>query len=115
MDELYIKGKYGKLAGCTNDGTSIFLSEFVNASDNQCEWMALIQAMKYISGEWNSTLVHTDSLILFRQLMGDYRIKAPTLKPLYYEWNVYKNILSGLVKYHYVSGCDNKARGLIGL
>jgi ribonuclease HI len=112
--KLYIKG---------HDGTGTFLIEnginkiffFDDITSNQSEWMSLIKTMEYISGnlqdEDNIFEIDMDSLLLFRQLIGEYRIKSKKLKPLYFIWNRLKNeMYDKKFFYEFVSGFCNPAR-----
>ena len=119
MTDLYIKGKFEKGVMCGDDEILNFI--YSDCSNNQCEWLTLVDTMKYISGhqEKEPFEIKTDSLLLYRQLLGKtgnkkerrYKIKDKGLKSIYLLWNQYKNILWDVdIFYSYVSGCDNLAR-----
>jgi ribonuclease HI len=108
---IFIKGK--EEHGIVHDGEKTLLFSYSGYSDNQCEWLSLIDALKWISGthEFTGYTVLTDSLLLYRQLIGENRIKSKALKPLYFVWNQLKNILYELeMKYDYVLPEENPAR-----
>ena len=108
---LYIKGKQAQ--SCVYCIDEIETKPLSGHTDNECEWLSLIEAMKFISGnqEENEYNVFTDSVLLYRQITGKYRIKSKNLKEIYFKWNQYKNILRDLnIIYHYISGIYNPAR-----
>lgn len=110
--DIFIKGKREK--SCIVINNNVEIQDRKNYTDNQCEWLSLVDAMVFISGhqEVNDFHIKTDSILLFRQLNGFYRIKSKALKPLYFQWNRFKNLLRDLeIDYLYVSGYNNKARG----
>ncbi len=109
---IFIKGKNEKSYLKISDEPFIMAHE--GMTDNQCEWCSLIDAMNIVSGEAiNKCDIYTDSLLLYRQICGVYRIKSKNLKPLYFQYNILRNILSGQVSVKYVSGSENEARDLI--
>lgn len=114
--DIYIKGKNEKaicvLSGEINDH---FHEDLSGLSNNQCEWKAVVKAMNIISGhEYDNVNIHIDSLLVYRQVNFIYHIKNKDLKQIYFEWNKYKNILSGReINYEYISGCDNPARKFV--
>lgn len=106
-----------------HDGSGTFFVEngdqqnfvFGDITSNQSEWMSLIKVMEYISGflqdEADCFEITTDSLLLFRQLIGEYRIKSKKLKPLYFVWNRLKNeMYDKKFNYFFISGIYNPAR-----
>jgi len=109
--KLYIKGKRSK--GCIYSIDEVGTIKLSGYTDNECEWLSLVEAMKFISGHQDEDeySIYTDSVLLFRQITGKYRIKSKNLKDIYFVWNKYKNILSELnILYQYVSGIYNPAR-----
>ena len=95
--DIYIKGKNQKaiclLSGEVNEK---LITDMSGLSNNQCEWKAVVKAMEIISGlEYEHTNIHIDSLLIYRQINFIYHIKNKDLKEIYFEWNRYKNILSG--------------------
>src|SRR3990172_5338489 len=56
------------------------------ATNNVAEYRALLVALTYARTEgWRALRVRTDSELLAKQLLGDYKVKSPDLKPLYDE------------------------------
>jgi len=114
--DIYIKGKNQKaicvLSGEINDQ---MIEDYSGMSNNQCEWKAVVQAMDIISGEdYNDVNIHIDSVLVYKQINFLYHIKSKKLKKIYFEWNRYKNILSGReINYKYISGQLNPAREFI--
>ncbi len=86
-------------------------------TDNQCEWWALVEALIYIYKNGDRTedfIIMTDSVLLHRQLKGEYRIKSKTLKPIYFVWNKYKNLLRDTcITYGHIVRENNPARRLL--
>lgn len=116
MIDIYIKGKNQKaiciLSGEINEN---FIEDFSGLSNNQCEWKAVVNAMDIISGyDYDGVNIYIDSLLIYRQINFIYHIKNKDLKKIYFEWNKYKNILSGReINYKYISGHENPAREYI--
>ena len=55
-----------------------------NTTNNVAEYRGLIKALQVAAQLHASTVhIHSDSQLLVRQIMGQYRVKAPQLKPLY--------------------------------
>ena len=73
-----------------------FLSE--KATNNQAEYTALLRALqkvedfKYVTKE-TTLLIKGDSLLIIRQLKGEYAVKSPKLRPLYQQ---VKNLLGNI-------------------
>lgn len=111
--DIYIKGKNQK-AVCVLSGeiNEQYITNMSGLSNNQCEWKAIVQAMDIVSGqEYEDVNIHIDSLLVYRQINFIYHIKNKELKQIYFEWNKYKNILSGTeIDYKYISGNENPAR-----
>lgn len=56
------------------------------ATNNVAEYRALLVALTYARTEgWRALRVRTDSELLAKQLLGDYKVKSADLKPLYDE------------------------------
>ncbi len=112
--KAFIKGHEGTGSFVINNGDRE-VYHFGNISSNQSEWMSLIKIFEYISGnlqeEDDIFEVGMDSMVLFRQLMGYYRIKSKNLKPLYFMWNRLKNeMYDKKFSYFFISGFCNPAR-----
>jgi len=112
MIEYYLKGRDHKSI-IYREGEVEHICDIPNLSDNQTEWATLINAMRLVSGSedlrYSGVALCTDSLLLYKQLTNQCRVKAPTLKPLFLEYNQLHNQLSGVsiaIKYTY----HNKAR-----
>src|SRR5207245_2229312 len=68
------------------DGTLI--DEFCNsigvATNNVAEYRALIAALEYAAALGSSTVtIRSDSLLLVKQMLGEYRVKHSGLQPLH--------------------------------
>lgn len=65
------------------------LSKFVGIkTNNEAEYLALVEAITWIrdnQANFNITEVnfYSDSQLLVRQMQGKYKVKAPTITPLY--------------------------------
>jgi ribonuclease HI len=56
------------------------------ATNNVAEYRALLAALEYAKAEgYRHLLIHSDSELLVRQMLGQYRVKHPGLKPLHAE------------------------------
>lgn len=56
------------------------------ATNNVAEYRALLVALTYARTEgWRALRVRTDSELLAKQLLGDYKVKSADLKPLFDE------------------------------
>ncbi|MCQ3802485.1 MAG: ribonuclease HI family protein [bacterium] len=55
-----------------------------HATNNVAEYRAVIEGLEMAAGHSPALLVlRSDSLLLVRQLLGQYRVKAPGLRPLH--------------------------------
>lgn len=116
---IYIKGKNEISCIIHTYGCNMRVHD--EHTDNQCEWYALVDALEYISGMYyvsgyqeTSYRIYTDSVLLYKQINGEYRIKNKELKAIYFKWNNLKNILQDLdIKYYYVCGIENPVRLLL--
>ncbi len=53
-------------------------------TNNEAEYGAVIMALVWAQSRGHKDLViHSDSQLLVKQLLGEYRVKAPKLKPLF--------------------------------
>jgi ribonuclease HI len=53
-------------------------------TNNFAEYMAVIRALELaIEREWTVVHVYCDSQLLVRQMLGEYKVKAPQIKPLF--------------------------------
>jgi ribonuclease HI len=53
-------------------------------TNNFAEYMAVIRALELaIEREWTVVYVYCDSQLLVRQMLGEYKVKAPQIKPLF--------------------------------
>jgi ribonuclease HI len=111
--QIFIKGKDDR--GCLVIDEKAVFFYFPDVTDNQCEWDTLVSALEYISGnEITGSEIFTDSILIYRQIHGEWRVKNKNLKEIYYKWNNLKNILQDYkIVYSYVSGCENPARSLL--
>ncbi len=59
-------------------------SEYIGkATNNEAEYKALIKALDCATGHCRESVEHySDSELVIKQLSGEYRVKAPNLKPL---------------------------------
>lgn len=55
------------------------------ATNNRAEYGAIISALGYLQGVRGADEIelYSDSEVVIRQLLGEYEVKAPALKPLY--------------------------------
>lgn len=114
--DIYIKGKNEKvICFLTGEVNEEFVVEMEGYSNNQCEWKAVVKAMDIISGQgYEETNIHIDSVLVCDQVNFRKHIKDKKLKQIYFEWNKYKNILSGReIRYLQISGSQNPARELL--
>jgi len=110
MNTIFIKGKNQHVF--LSIGEEIIEKTYSGMSNNQCEWMAVIDALKYMSGlSLPETTIGMDSLLVYKQLNFIYHTKSPNIKPMYFQWNQLKNTLSGhSITYQFMSGFQNPAR-----
>lgn len=72
----------------TEDGVTLYeLGEFIGqATNNVAEYTALLRGLKAaLAWKASKLSIRTDSELVAKQLKGEYKIKSPELKPLYYE------------------------------
>jgi ribonuclease HI len=76
---------FGALLQSADAGADIELAGFLGAATNNvAEYAGLLAALHAASEQKAERLtVHSDSLLLVRQLEGRYRVKAPHLQPLH--------------------------------
>ena len=68
------------------DGTLIeeFSQSIGVATNNVAEYRGLLAALEYAVARGGSTVtIRSDSLLLVKQMQGEYRVKHPGLQPLY--------------------------------
>ena len=68
------------------DGTLIdqFCSSIGVATNNVAEYRGLLAALEYAAAHsFSAVTVRSDSLLLVKQMLGEYRVKHPGLQPLY--------------------------------
>jgi ribonuclease HI len=68
------------------DGTLVdeFGQSIGAATNNVAEYRALLAALEYAAGRGCSTVtIRSDSLLLVKQMQGEYRVKHPGLQPLH--------------------------------
>ncbi len=54
------------------------------ATNNVAEYRGLLAALEYAAAHGHTTLtVRSDSLLLVKQMLGEFRVKHPGLQPLY--------------------------------
>ena len=120
--DIYIKGRKEK--GCIYFSSGNFnIKDLEGYSDNQCDWLSLIDALYWVSGnregidEFN---IYTDNLRLFWQMPDKYgaiknSTKAKSLKPIRIEkWLPVSNQLRDVnIKYLHISGYANPAREVL--
>jgi len=72
-----------------NEDRSIISEHYKAIGDNTnnfAEYTAVIEALKQAKEEkFTEVVLETDSQLLVKQLTGEYRVKAPNLKPLFAE------------------------------
>lgn len=95
--DIYIKGKNNQSKVYFHDNGILLHRRHSRHSDNQCEWLAVIDALEFIKKNITTNGVifniFMDSILIFNQIVGDYRVKSPSLKPLKLKWNKLKNEL----------------------
>ena len=71
----------------TDEGTVVELKAAVGiATNNVAEYRGLIAALTWAASEKVARLdVRSDSLLLVKQMLGEYRVKNPGLRPLWEE------------------------------
>jgi probable phosphoglycerate mutase len=68
------------------DGTLVeeFGASIGVATNNVAEYRGLVAALEYALGRgYAGITVRSDSLLLVKQMLGEYRVKHPNLQPLY--------------------------------
>jgi ribonuclease HI len=113
VTDIFIKGINGTGCIIQPSGTIFTFPLQGRMSNNQSEWQTLVETIRYISGtEVMECKIHTDSLLLYKQLIGEYRIKSKNIRPIYYAFNQAKNCLESGVKieYEYIYPEENPAR-----
>lgn len=62
-------------------------SKFIGVkTNNEAEYLGLIEALTWVrdhQAEFTGANFHSDSQLLIRQINGQYKVKAPNIKPLY--------------------------------
>ena len=111
--KVFIKGH--NESSCILVRNTSFIEKHEGKSNNECEWWALLMAIKYIhDNNIPNGVIYTDSALLFKHINGTNRIKAKKLRHIYYKWNYYKNILKYekdiVIEYRTIDGSLNPAR-----
>lgn len=76
-------------------------------TNNVAEYRALISGLELARGfQPNRLICHLDSELVVRQVMGEYKVKMPTLQPLVEEVHALANELSDVV-FQYIPREDN--------
>ena len=52
-------------------------------TNNQAEYMALIEGLKKINELQEEVMICLDSQLIVKQILGEYKVKSPLVKPLY--------------------------------
>lgn len=68
------------------DGTLVdeFCDSIGVATNNVAEYRGLLAALEYAAAHgYPAVIVRSDSLLLVKQMLGEYRVKHPGLQPLY--------------------------------
>lgn len=70
-----------------SDGTIVDLKEAIEtATNNVAEYRGLLAALAWAAAHGIATLhIRSDSLLLVKQMQGEYRVKHPGLQPLHEE------------------------------
>lgn len=83
-------GQAGIAAVIESEGEKICLKKYIGvATNNQAEYRALTLALEHILKEFGqeskviSAYCFLDSELVVRQLLGDYKVKEPTIKELF--------------------------------
>jgi len=67
------------------------ISKFVGVkTNNEAEYLALVDALSWVKSNLSnyditSLNFYSDSQLLVRQMQGKYKVKAPTITPLYHQ------------------------------
>lgn len=87
------------------------ISRFIgNATNNQAEYQAVIEALKWIKEnikEEFQAVFNLDSELVVRQLNGEYKIKNEGLRPLYSEIRALVIDLGGNISFKHVRREEN--------
>lgn len=80
-------GKVSKICVCDNNGNGFIIRYPFDKTNNQCEYQALIELLKFLSKmpEIGEVTVYTDSELMFKQLTNVYKTKDLTLQLLQQE------------------------------
>ncbi len=109
------RGNPGPAAsGFTIDGRG-YAKVLGETTNNVAEYMAVILALKKAKQLFGSAakkeielVINTDSELLYKQALGEYKIKEPELQKLFVEvWNLRQDFKS--VRFHKVPREENKA------
>lgn len=79
-----------------------------NQTNNYAEYMAVIRALELCCGKSIETIqFYCDSQLLVKQMLGEYKVKAPQIRPLYEQA---KNLSENFkrVEFHHVRREFNK-------
>ena len=91
------------------DGTMIeeFSGSIGIATNNVAEYSALIAALKWARDHGHErVLVRSDSLLLVQQMLGNYKVKHPGLRPLHEEARSLARAI-GQVRFEHVRRASN--------
>ena len=129
--KFYIKGMRNKAIVAT-EGKKICEVSCKDMSDNECEWYALAEVMRHISGSYvfdDNITICMDSKLVYKQIPQIFRLNKPNEKWRigklrktigYVDWNRLKNKMITTriddkfeIKYEYVDSKKNKARDYV--
>lgn len=90
------------------DESKVFWKEVGDKTNNEAEYLALIEALSLASKKAGSTEIRSDSELIVKQMEGGYRVKDPELKPL---WEKARNLVVrlGSVRLKWVPRDENLA------
>jgi len=94
------------LYSSSSQGAAIILEKCGNylgsATNNQAEYEGLLAGLRYVNTNYPQLHleIYMDSLLIVNQVKGLYRVKNPTLKPLYQQVAAQLNSLSSYTISH---------------
>ncbi len=90
------------------DESKVFWKDVGDKTNNEAEYLALIEALSLASKKAGSIEIRSDSELIVKQIEGGYRVKDPELKPL---WEKAQNLVVklGSVRLKWVPRDENLA------
>ena len=90
------------------DESKVFWKDVGDKTNNEAEYLALIEALSLASKRAGSIEIRSDAELIVKQMEGGYRVKDPELKPL---WEKAQNLAVrlGSVRLKWVPRDENLA------